>query len=207
MTVRALEVREQYAAFEERTYGRQWSLQDLALGLVGDVGDLVKLVPGARGRPCRQERSAGARARARGCPVVAPRYREAPRRRLESAFARTMDELDAALGRTGDAFPESRASPPRGRAVSRSRSRHRGVTHASRLPLYGRVMEEARSVLERFERIESMRRANAGPVELLAELRALLREAEAWAREEGGDAGSSAVGRLRAALERDMIGA
>jgi hypothetical protein len=32
-------------------------------------------------------------------------------------------------------------------------------------------MEEARSVLERFERIESMRRANAGPIELLGELR------------------------------------
>jgi hypothetical protein len=67
-------------------------------------------------------------------------------------------------------------------------------------------MEEARSVLERFERIESMRRANAGPVELLEELRALLREAEAWAQEEGGDAGSTAVGQLRAALQRDMIG-
>ena len=67
-------------------------------------------------------------------------------------------------------------------------------------------MEEARSVLERFERIESMRRANAGPVELLEELRALIREAEAWVREEGGDAGSAAVGRLREALARDMIG-
>ncbi len=67
-------------------------------------------------------------------------------------------------------------------------------------------MEEARSVLERFERIESMRRANAGPVELLAELRALLREAEAWVKEEGGDAGTAAVGRLREALARDMIG-
>jgi hypothetical protein len=68
-------------------------------------------------------------------------------------------------------------------------------------------MEEARSVLERFERIESMRRANAGPVELLEELRALLRDAEAWAREEGGDAGDRAVSRLREALARDMIGA
>ena len=68
-------------------------------------------------------------------------------------------------------------------------------------------MEEARSVLERFERIESIRRANAGPVELLGELRALRREAEAWARTEGGDAGDAAVARLREALERDMIGA
>jgi hypothetical protein len=66
-------------------------------------------------------------------------------------------------------------------------------------------MEEARSVLERFERIESMRRANAGPVELLGELRALLREAEAWTRVEGGEAGDAAVARLREALARDMI--
>jgi hypothetical protein len=66
-------------------------------------------------------------------------------------------------------------------------------------------MEEARSVLERFERIESMRRANAGPVELLEELRALLREAEAWSRVEGGEAGDAAVAHLRQALARDMI--
>lgn len=66
-------------------------------------------------------------------------------------------------------------------------------------------MEEARSVLERFERIETLRRANAGPTELLRELRALLREAEAWSRVEGGDAGEAAVGRLRQALARDMI--
>ena len=66
-------------------------------------------------------------------------------------------------------------------------------------------MEEARSVLERFDRIESMRRANAGPAELLGELRALLREAEAWVRVEGGDAGVDAVARLRQALAHDMI--
>ena len=62
-------------------------------------------------------------------------------------------------------------------------------------------------MLERFERIESMRRANAGPVELLGELRALLREAEAWTRVEGGDAADAAVAQLRDALARDMIGA
>jgi hypothetical protein len=67
-------------------------------------------------------------------------------------------------------------------------------------------MEEARSILERFERIESMRRANAGAVELLGELRALLQEAEAWTRVEGGDAGEAAVAQLREALSRDMIG-
>jgi len=91
--------------------------------------------------------------------------------------------------------------------VEPSRNRHEHGTHPSQARGYGRRMEEARSVLERFERIESMRRANAGPVELLGELRALLHEAEAWARVEGGDAGDAAVARLRDALARDMISA
>lgn len=66
-------------------------------------------------------------------------------------------------------------------------------------------MEEARSVVERLDRIDTMRRANAGPVELLDELRCLLHEAEAWSRAEGGDAGKAATGRLREALERGAL--
>ena len=73
------------------------------------------------------------------------------------------------------------------------------------MPGYGRCMEEARRVLERLERIESMQRADAGPTELLEELRALLDEAEEWARAEGGDAGEAAAARLRSSLVRDMI--
>jgi hypothetical protein len=45
-------------------------------------------------------------------------------------------------------------------------------------------MEEARRVLARLERIESLDREHALPGDLLAELRALLDEAEAWARAE-----------------------
>jgi hypothetical protein len=60
-------------------------------------------------------------------------------------------------------------------------------------------------VIERLDRIDSMQRADAGPAELLDELRALLREAEEWARAEGGDAGGNAVARLRGSLARDMI--
>ena len=66
-------------------------------------------------------------------------------------------------------------------------------------------MEEARSVLERLGRIETMRRANAGPAELLGELRCLLQEAEAWAHAEGGDPGAVAVERLRRALDRGCV--
>jgi hypothetical protein len=66
-------------------------------------------------------------------------------------------------------------------------------------------MDEARAVLERLERIEALDRAGAKRPELLAELRALLVEAEAWSKSEGGDAGECAVDGLRHALARDMI--
>jgi hypothetical protein len=68
-------------------------------------------------------------------------------------------------------------------------------------------MEESRAVLERLERIEALDRAGADRPELLTELRALLDEADAWSRAEGGDAGECAVERLRSALSRDMIAA
>jgi len=68
-------------------------------------------------------------------------------------------------------------------------------------------MDEARAVLERLARIEALDRAKAAPGELLGELRALVREAEAWSRAEGGDADAdAAVRRLRTRLARDMIG-
>jgi hypothetical protein len=45
-------------------------------------------------------------------------------------------------------------------------------------------MEEARRVLARLERIDALDREHALPGDLLAELRALLAEAEAWTRAE-----------------------
>jgi hypothetical protein len=63
-------------------------------------------------------------------------------------------------------------------------------------------MDEARAVLERLERIEALDRAGAGRAQLLAELRALLDDAVAWSRVEGGAAGEQAVEGLRDALGR-----
>jgi hypothetical protein len=62
-------------------------------------------------------------------------------------------------------------------------------------------MDESRAILERLERIEALDHDGAPPGELIAELRALLGEAESWARADGGDAGSKAVDDLRAALD------
>lgn len=44
MTDRALAIRTLYDGFERRSYGREWSTEELALGLVGDIGDLAKLI-------------------------------------------------------------------------------------------------------------------------------------------------------------------
>ena len=77
-------------------------------------------------------------------------------------------------------------------------------------------MEEAH-VLARLDRIDALDREGAAPGELLAELRGLLREAEAWTRRQREqdrepeslqttDPNEEVIGRLRTALARDIIG-
>ena len=67
-------------------------------------------------------------------------------------------------------------------------------------------MDEAR-VLERLGRIDALDRSGAAAGELLNELRGLLREAEELAQERAATNGTEeVVGRLRAALARDIIG-
>jgi hypothetical protein len=58
-------------------------------------------------------------------------------------------------------------------------------------------MDEARKVIERLERIEALRREEAPAAALLAEVRGLLHEGEAWLAAEGGASAGA-----EAALER-----
>ena len=64
-------------------------------------------------------------------------------------------------------------------------------------------MDEARAVLARLERIEALERARAPAGALLAEVRALLVEAEAWVRVEpqGTEQAEDALERCRKAAE------
>jgi hypothetical protein len=62
-------------------------------------------------------------------------------------------------------------------------------------------MDEARAVLERLGRIDALERAGAPAGELLDELRALVGEAEVWARREDSGRALDAVDRARTALE------
>ncbi len=61
-------------------------------------------------------------------------------------------------------------------------------------------MDEARAVLERLDRIEALAARRAEPVELLVELRALVGEAESWARREADPRAAAAVAACDAAL-------
>jgi hypothetical protein len=63
-------------------------------------------------------------------------------------------------------------------------------------------MDEARAVIERLERIEELREADAPAGVLLGEVRALLTEAEAWAESDRpGSAALEALERCREAVD------
>jgi hypothetical protein len=67
-------------------------------------------------------------------------------------------------------------------------------------------MDEARAVLIRLERVEALGREAAPAALLLAELRLLVTEAEAWVRtDRPGAEAEDALARCSAALERRLI--
>lgn len=68
-------------------------------------------------------------------------------------------------------------------------------------------MDEARAVMRRLDRIEALDRERAHPAALLAELRALVHEAEAWARVEGDERGAEAVDAVKEAMTHEIVGA
>jgi hypothetical protein len=63
-------------------------------------------------------------------------------------------------------------------------------------------MDEARAVLARLGRIEALEGQDAPPERVLAELRALVGEAERWARRERDPRGEAAAAGCARALEQ-----
>lgn len=49
LVTKSLEVRAIYEKYEQQTYGKNWTKENVAEGLVGDVGDLMKLVMAKQG--------------------------------------------------------------------------------------------------------------------------------------------------------------
>jgi hypothetical protein len=63
-------------------------------------------------------------------------------------------------------------------------------------------MDEAAKVLERLERIRELKRDRAPAEQLLDELRALVAEADAWARAEGDERARAAAAGLGESMAR-----
>ena len=96
---RAAEIRALYAEFEEVKYGRSWTDEELALGFVGDVGDLAKLVMAANGVRSidnTEEKLAHELADCLWSVIV---LAQAHKVDLEAAFLETMDELEMHLSK------------------------------------------------------------------------------------------------------------
>ena len=94
---RATAIRRQYRDDEQRRYGRSWTDEEIALGFVGDVGDLVKLVQaknGVREIPDVDQRLAHELA---DCLWSILTLANTYGIDLEQAFLHTMDDLEQHL--------------------------------------------------------------------------------------------------------------
>jgi len=98
LQMRALQVRERFEHYEREHYGRAWTLEELTLGLMGDVGDLAKLIQaheGVRHIDAGHERLAHELADVLWSTIV---IAERSGVDLAAAFNRSMDELEDLLG-------------------------------------------------------------------------------------------------------------
>lgn len=94
LSQRAMEIRRQYAELEHTRYGRPWTREDIALGFVGDMGDLAKLVlarQGLRHIPEADEKLAHELADCFWSVLVLAEMYQVD---LEQVFLKTMDELE-----------------------------------------------------------------------------------------------------------------
>lgn len=92
---RALEIRAEYQIYEEKTYGKCWTREQIAQGFVGDVGDLMKLVLAKSGVRDIEEADEKIAHELSDCLwsviVLANKYNVD----LENAFTKTMDRLES----------------------------------------------------------------------------------------------------------------
>lgn len=94
LTERAMQVRAKYSELEKQKYGRAWTTSEIAQGLVGDVGDLMKLVMAKEGIREKENLDEKLKHELSDCLwcilVLAKKYNI----NLETSFLQTMDQLD-----------------------------------------------------------------------------------------------------------------
>jgi len=94
LTDRALQIRQCFAAYEQRRTGRTWTREEIMQGFVVDVGDLMKLVMAKNGARLVDDVDRKLAHELSDCLwsvlVLAKLYDV----NLEKEFVRTMDELE-----------------------------------------------------------------------------------------------------------------
>ena len=89
----ALAVRNQFASFEVRNYGREWTTEELTLGLMKDVGDLAALVQASEGVRQAEDLGEAIRHELSDCLWSVIVLADKLGVDLETAFTQTMDDL------------------------------------------------------------------------------------------------------------------
>jgi len=98
---RALEIRKQYEIKEEQLYSSAWTNEEIALGFVGDVGDMVKLIVAENGKRNIPDSRTKLEHELADCLWSIIVLAKSHNIDLESAFAKTMDELENRLRDSG----------------------------------------------------------------------------------------------------------
>ena len=96
-TERAFDIRQKFAKLEHTRYGRSWSREEIAMGFIGDVGDLMKLLQaeeGIRDIVDHREKLAHELADCLWSILVLARLCDID---IEKAFSTTMDDLDQVI--------------------------------------------------------------------------------------------------------------
>jgi len=94
---RGTQIRKLYEEKEKQMYGSSWTSEEIALGFVGDVGDLAKLVIAENGKRNIPDSKAKLEHELADCLwsiIVLSKIHQVD---LEASFLRTMNELEQHL--------------------------------------------------------------------------------------------------------------
>ncbi len=94
---KAMSIRRQYEKKEAELYGSSWTSEEIALGLVGDVGDLAKLIVAENGKrdiPNSREKLEHELSDCLWSIIVLAHEHKVD---LEKSFVKTMDEIEKHL--------------------------------------------------------------------------------------------------------------
>lgn len=93
LQVQARKIRQAYARETARRYGRSWTTEEYMLGLLGDVGDLAKLVQGKAGVRPRDDLDEALAHELADCLWSILTLADCYDVDLEAAFTKTMQDI------------------------------------------------------------------------------------------------------------------